>query len=85
MTFVTQHGDVPLIIVDYSLLVDDSNGGVSPGVLLPYAYAATSPRRLPTVVSLTGLGVHLRHPRIIKSTLDVLASHDIAPLMQSVR
>lgn len=29
VTFVTQHGDVPLLMVDASLLVDDSNGGVS--------------------------------------------------------
>ncbi|CAB1118720.1 unnamed protein product [Ectocarpus sp. CCAP 1310/34] len=29
VTFITQHGDVPLLIVDASLLVDDSNGGVS--------------------------------------------------------
>lgn len=29
VTFVTQHGDVPLLIADASLLVDDSNGGVS--------------------------------------------------------
>lgn len=28
VTFVTQHGDVPLLGVDTSLLVDDANGGV---------------------------------------------------------
>ncbi|CAM9684713.1 unnamed protein product [Pylaiella littoralis] len=30
VTFVTQHGDVPLLIPDASLLIDDSNGG-APG------------------------------------------------------
>lgn len=29
VTFVTQHGNVPLLMADASLLVDDSNGGVS--------------------------------------------------------
>ncbi|CAM9494096.1 unnamed protein product [Scytosiphon promiscuus] len=30
VTFVTQHGDVPLLVADDSLLIDDSNGG-APG------------------------------------------------------
>ena len=30
--FVTQHGDVPLLGVDTSLLVDDANGGVRWGM-----------------------------------------------------
>lgn len=29
VTFITQHGDVPLVTPDVSLLVDDGNGGVS--------------------------------------------------------
>lgn len=29
VTFITQHGDVPLMTPDVSLLVDDGNGGVS--------------------------------------------------------
>lgn len=29
VTFVTQHGDVPVLVADISLLIDDSNGGVS--------------------------------------------------------
>lgn len=35
VTFVTQHGDVPLLIADDSLLVDDSNGGVSLSMVYP--------------------------------------------------
>lgn len=29
VTFITQHGDVPFLNIDASLLIDDANGGVS--------------------------------------------------------
>lgn len=43
ITFITQHGDVPLLIADDSLLVDDTNGGVRSWVLLDVCAAMSFP------------------------------------------
>lgn len=51
VTFVTQHGDVPLLVADASLLVDDSNGGVSARFLFRMKVLLCSPAlvcRVPT-------------------------------------
>lgn len=72
VTFVTQHGDVPLLVADVSLLFDDNNGGVSPSflryewamfkVVLPNNHMLR--RVVPSKVEADGTNAFISHARI---------------------